>query len=185
MRINIIIDVDVMESGFSSEDEIKDNIVDFTKDLLNSGAENEGIGYTLCEVDYNNCYQKVNETMLNKRSSFNPKEYIKEMLLNENTFKEAVLTIKNNIDKIELINDDSQNDFDKLILKYLLKYVEVSDIKFNCMQDLYCILNDQNFQKYVLEYINDKCTYIHQRIISLTILFQELTGIIYKASSEK
>ena len=36
MRINIIIDVDVMESGFSSEDEIKDNIVDFTKDLLNS-----------------------------------------------------------------------------------------------------------------------------------------------------
>lgn len=185
MRINIIIDVDVMESGFSSEDEIKDNIVDFTKDLLNSGAENQGIGYTLCEVDYNNCYQKVNETMLNKRSSFNPKEYIKEMLLNENTFKEAVLTIKNNIDKIELIDDDSQNDFDKLILKYLLKYVEVSDIEFNCMQDLYCILNDQNFQKYVWEYINDKCTYIHQRIISLTILFQELTGIIYKASSEK
>ena len=45
MRINIVIDVDVRESGFSSEDEIKDNIVDFTRDLLNNGAENQGIGY--------------------------------------------------------------------------------------------------------------------------------------------
>lgn len=87
MRINIVIDVDVRESGFSSEDEIKDNIVDFTRDLLNNGAENQGIGYS----------------------------YV------------------------------------KLI---------------------------------IMEYINDKWTYIHQRIISLTILFQELTGIIYKASSE-
>ena len=52
MRIDIRIDVDVIESGFSSEDEIKDNLVDFTRDLLNNGAENQGIGYTLCEVDY-------------------------------------------------------------------------------------------------------------------------------------
>lgn len=55
MRINIVIDVDVRESDFNNEDEIKDNIVDFTKDLLNSGAENQGICYTLCEVDYNHC----------------------------------------------------------------------------------------------------------------------------------
>lgn len=39
MRINIVIDVDVRESGFNNEDEIKDNIVDFTRDLLNNGAE--------------------------------------------------------------------------------------------------------------------------------------------------
>lgn len=64
MRINIIIDVDVKESGFSSEDEIKDNIVDFTRDMLNNGAENQGIGYTLCEVNY---YQtgKVNKDFSN------------------------------------------------------------------------------------------------------------------------
>lgn len=34
MRINIVIDIDVRESGFSSEDEIKDNIVDFTRIYL-------------------------------------------------------------------------------------------------------------------------------------------------------
>lgn len=64
MRINIIIDVDVKESGFSSEDEIKDNIVDFTRDMLNNGAENQGIGYMLCEVNY---YQtgKVNKDFSN------------------------------------------------------------------------------------------------------------------------
>ena len=52
MRIDIRIDVDVKESGFSSEDEIKDNIVDFIRDMLNNGDENQGIGYTLCEIDY-------------------------------------------------------------------------------------------------------------------------------------
>lgn len=188
MRINIVIDVDVRESGFSSEDEIKDNIVDFTRDLLNNGAENQGIGYTLCEVDYNNCYQVVNDKVINKHSSFNPKKYIKEMLLNEETFDVAILTVENSIDEIRLINENSQNSFDnqfdKLILKYLLKYVQVNKTKFNCVHDLYDILNNQNFQEYVMERINDKWTCIHQRIISLTILFQELTGIIYKASSE-
>ena len=94
----------------------------------------------------------------------------------------------NSIDEIRLINENSQNSFDnqfdKLILKYLLKYVQVNKTKFNCVHDLYDILYNQNFQEYVMERINDKWTCIHQGIISLTILFQELTGIIYKASSE-
>ena len=110
------------------------------------------------------------------------------MLLNEETFDVAILTVENSIDEIRLISENSQNSFDnqfdKLILKYLLKYVQVNKIKFNCVHDLYDILNNQNFQEYVMERINDKWTCIHQRIISLTILFQELTGIIYKASSE-
>ena len=98
------------------------------------------------------------------------------MLLNEETFDVAILTVEN--------SNSFDNQFDKLILKYLLKYVQVNKIKFNCVHDLYDILNNQNFQEYVMERINDKWTCIHQRIISLTILFQELTGIIYKASSE-
>jgi hypothetical protein len=106
----------------------------------------------------------------------------------EETFDVAILTVENSIDEIRLINENSQNSFDnqfdKLILKYLLKYVQVNKTKFNCVHDLYDILNNQNFQEYVMKRINDKWTCIHQRIISLTILFQELTGMIYKASSE-
>lgn len=77
MRINIVIDVDVRESGFSSEDEIKDNIVDFIRDMLNNGAENQGIGYTLCEIDY--C-----KTVNVNKDFNNSLEYIKERLLNDN-----------------------------------------------------------------------------------------------------
>ena len=106
----------------------------------------------------------------------------------EETFDVAILTVENSIDEIRLINENSQNSFDnqfdKLILKYLLKYVQVNKTKFNCVHDLYDILNNQNFQEYVMKRIKDKLTCIHQRIISLTILFQELTGMIYKASSE-
>lgn len=165
MRINIIIDVDVMESGFSSEDEIKDNIVDFTKDLLNSGAENQGIGYTLCEVDYNNCYQMVNETMFNKRSSFNPKEYIKEMMLNKKTFYEIILDIKDNIEVFNIIIDDSaaknfHNDVYKFILQHLIKYVDDKNIQFICVNDLYNILHNEDFYNYVLAEFNNCIDYL-------------------------
>lgn len=125
MRINIVIDVDVRESGFSSEDEIKDNIVDFTRDLLNNGAENQGIGYTLYEVDYNNCYQVVNDKVINKRSSFNPsvytRVYIKEILLNEETFYETILNIKDNINKFNIIIDEPlEKNFHNDMYKFIL-----------------------------------------------------------------
>ena len=128
-------------------------------------------------------YQKHTSSLLDSKQKKRLKREKKE-----ETFDVAILTVENSIDEIKMINENSQNSFDnqfdKLILKYLLKYVQINKSKFNCVHDLYDILNNQNFQEYVMERINDKWTCIHQRIISLTILFQELTGIIYKASSE-
>lgn len=51
MRLIITVDVDVSESGLN-EDEVKDNIAEFTKDLLSIGAEEQEIGLTLTEVSY-------------------------------------------------------------------------------------------------------------------------------------
>lgn len=51
MRLIINIDIDIDESGLN-EDEIKDNIVEFTKDLLIIGAEEQKIGLTLKDVSY-------------------------------------------------------------------------------------------------------------------------------------
>lgn len=200
MKINIVIDVDVRESGFSNEDEIKDNIVDFTRDLLNNGAENQGIGYTLCEVDYNNCYQVVKDKIFNKCSSFNPcvytRVYIKKMLLNEETFYETILNIKDNINEFNIIIDEPleknfHNDMYKFILYNLIKYVSDNDVQFISVNDLYNILNNEDFYDYVLVEFNNCIDYLEwnievlkSEIDSLTILFQALTGIIYKASSE-
>lgn len=51
MRLVITVDVDVEESGLN-QDEVKDDIVQFTKDLLIIGAGEQEIGLTLREVEY-------------------------------------------------------------------------------------------------------------------------------------
>lgn len=51
MKLVIEVDIDVEESGLIV-DEVKDDIVNFTKDLLIIGAEEQGIGLTLKEVSY-------------------------------------------------------------------------------------------------------------------------------------
>lgn len=51
MRLIITVDLDLEESGLNS-DEIKDNIVQFTRDLLVLGAGEQEIGLTLREVEY-------------------------------------------------------------------------------------------------------------------------------------
>lgn len=51
MRINLTIDVDCEESGLE-EDSVKDNIVDFTVDLLLNGAVREEVELELIEVCY-------------------------------------------------------------------------------------------------------------------------------------
>ena len=52
MKISIILDVDAQESGYANEGELKDNIVDFARDLIINGADYEEVGCTLLEVDY-------------------------------------------------------------------------------------------------------------------------------------
>ncbi len=51
MKLIIEVDICLEESGLN-ENEVKDNIVDFTKDLLINGAENEEITLTLNQVSY-------------------------------------------------------------------------------------------------------------------------------------
>jgi hypothetical protein len=51
MKLIIVVDIDINESGLD-EEFIKDNIIDFTKDLLIKGAAEEEIGLTLKKVDY-------------------------------------------------------------------------------------------------------------------------------------
>lgn len=51
MRLVITVDIDVKESGLDS-DEVKDNIVQFARDLLVNGAGEQEIGLTLREVEY-------------------------------------------------------------------------------------------------------------------------------------
>lgn len=51
MRISMVVDIDLYESGLK-EEEVKDNIVNFTRDLLIIGAAEQEIGLTLCEVSY-------------------------------------------------------------------------------------------------------------------------------------
>lgn len=52
MKISIHIDVDILASGYNNEDELKDNIIDFAKDLIINGAETEECEITLLSVDY-------------------------------------------------------------------------------------------------------------------------------------
>lgn len=49
MRLMMIVDVDMEESGLN-EDDVKCDIVNFTKDLLIIGAMEQEIGLTLREV---------------------------------------------------------------------------------------------------------------------------------------
>ena len=51
MKLTITVDVDLEESGLDP-DEVKDNIVQFTRDLLTIGASEQDIGLTLKEVEY-------------------------------------------------------------------------------------------------------------------------------------
>lgn len=51
MILTITVDVDTEGTGLN-EDELKDNIIDFTRDLLIIGAEEQEIGLTLKEVSY-------------------------------------------------------------------------------------------------------------------------------------
>lgn len=53
MKLTIVVDVDIEESGLD-EDNIKDNIIDFAKDLIIVGAAEQEIGITLKEVSYEN-----------------------------------------------------------------------------------------------------------------------------------
>lgn len=52
MKITITIDVNAQETGYLDDDELKDNIVDFARDLIINGAENEEVGLTLLNVSY-------------------------------------------------------------------------------------------------------------------------------------
>lgn len=51
MRLVITVDVDLEESGLNP-DEVKDDIVQFARDLLIIGASEQEIGLTLREVEY-------------------------------------------------------------------------------------------------------------------------------------
>lgn len=51
MRLIITVDVDLEESGLNP-DGVKDDIVQFTRDLLAIGAGEQGIGLALREVEY-------------------------------------------------------------------------------------------------------------------------------------
>lgn len=42
----------ILKSGYTDEDELKDNLLDFARDLIINGAENEGVGCTLIAVGY-------------------------------------------------------------------------------------------------------------------------------------
>lgn len=52
MKISITLDVDVEETGYKNEDEFKDNIVEFSRNLIINGAENENVALTVLEVEY-------------------------------------------------------------------------------------------------------------------------------------
>ncbi|MCM1362620.1 MAG: hypothetical protein NC235_12055 [Clostridiales bacterium] len=52
MKICITLDIDVEESGYTDEDALKDNLLDFARDLIINGAENEEVGCTLISVEY-------------------------------------------------------------------------------------------------------------------------------------
>lgn len=51
MVLDIKVEIDTDESGLD-EEEIKDNIIDFTRELLVNGATEERIAMTLKEVNY-------------------------------------------------------------------------------------------------------------------------------------
>lgn len=55
MKLTIVVDVDIEESGLD-EFKIKDNIIDFAKDLIIVGAAEQEIGIILKEVSYENWY---------------------------------------------------------------------------------------------------------------------------------
>ena len=52
MIISIKIDVNSIESGFKNDDELKNQIVDFARDLIINGAEEMGVELTVKEVEY-------------------------------------------------------------------------------------------------------------------------------------
>lgn len=51
MRLMITVDIDLKESGLS-EHEVKDNVIEFARDLLTIGADEQNIDLTLEKVEY-------------------------------------------------------------------------------------------------------------------------------------
>jgi hypothetical protein len=51
LKLTITVEIDIEESNLS-EDEVKDNIIDFTNDLLTNGAAENEIAFDLKEVNY-------------------------------------------------------------------------------------------------------------------------------------
>lgn len=91
----------------------------------------------------------------------------------------------------KMVEDALSSPYGSVNLKidgYDITIMCVVDISVN---DLYNILNNEDFYDYVLVEFNNCIDYLEwnievlkSEIDSLTILFQALTGIIYKASSE-
>lgn len=54
MIMSITIDVDAKASGYVNEDELKDDIVIFARDLIINGAEEECVELTMLSVEYEN-----------------------------------------------------------------------------------------------------------------------------------
>ncbi len=52
MKISIIIDVDAKASGYENDDDLRDNIINFSRNLIINGAEEECIELTLLDVEY-------------------------------------------------------------------------------------------------------------------------------------
>ncbi len=52
MKISITMEVDAVASGYADEDALKDSIIDFARDLIIHGAENEEVEVTLLSVEY-------------------------------------------------------------------------------------------------------------------------------------
>ena len=52
MKVYITLDIDIQETGYTYEDEFKDNIVDFARNLIINGAENEEVALTILSVGY-------------------------------------------------------------------------------------------------------------------------------------
>lgn len=50
MKMTITIDVDPVASGYADEEELKDSITDFARDLIINGAENEEVELIVLSV---------------------------------------------------------------------------------------------------------------------------------------
>ena len=54
MKISITIDVDAKTSGYANDDDLRDNIINFSRSLIINGAEEECVELTMLSVEYEN-----------------------------------------------------------------------------------------------------------------------------------